>query len=110
MGISDNLSLSNLYSMPIRDYTYKPTFTLRMWLPFLTQLLAEGYGALQRAEQKHGKQNPMQFAMGQCKCIQTAIYKGVPKAVGGKEKQSAKNLSSDTWIRKWKTSKMYFFF
>lgn len=46
--------------------------------------------------------------MGQCKCTQTAIYKGVPKAVGGKEKQSVKNLS-EIWIRKWKTSKMYFF-
>lgn len=45
--------------------------------------------------------------MGQCKYTQTAIYKGVPKAVGGKEKQSIKILS-DIWkenerplIEKW---------
>lgn len=33
--------------------------------------------------------------MGQCKYTQTAIYKGVPKAVGGKKK-SVKILS-DIW-------------
>lgn len=44
--------------------------------------------------------------MGQCKYTQTAIYKGVPKAVGGKKKIS-KNLIRYL-KRKWKTSKMYF--
>lgn len=34
--------------------------------------------------------------MGQCKCTQTAVYKGAPKAVEGKKKQSVKNIL-DIW-------------
>lgn len=41
--------------------------------------------------------------MGQYKCTQTAIYKGVPRAAGEEEKQPVKSLS------KWETSKMIFF-
>lgn len=35
--------------------------------------------------------------MGQCKCTQTAVYTGAPKAVEGKKKkQSVKNIL-DIW-------------
>lgn len=96
MWIFDNLSHSNLYSMPVKGYAYKARFSSRIWLSLLIKLLLEGYGALQRAEQKRGRQNPRWFARGQCKCTQTAVYKEVPKAVGEKQKQSVKNLS-DIW-------------
>lgn len=47
--------------------------------------------------------------MGQCKCIQTAIYKGVPKAVGGKENNQQKTYHQILGLENERPLKCIFF-
>lgn len=60
----------------------------------------KGYVAQQTAGQKHGRQIPMWSAREQCRYIQIAIYKRVPKATGEKKERTKKEKKKlVVWLR-----------